>query len=219
MEINLSPLVRFFADQGVPLETILLLLMLPIIATFIAFLRQVVGIKAFGIYTPLIVTFSFLATNGVKYGIAIFLSVMVFGMLMRFALKPFRLLYLPRVAIMLTVVAIMILGILVLGGNIRRTGLAHVSIFPILIMITIVEKFIAVQIEKGDKTAIRLALETLIISILGYYLASWKVLLEIVASYPWIILLTIPINVLLGKWTGLRLTEYLRFKEVIKKMQ
>lgn len=219
MGIHLSPLINFFANQGVPLETILLLLMLPIIATFIAFLRQVVGIKAFGIYTPLIVTFSFLATNGVKYGIAIFLSVMVFGMLMRFALKPFRLLYLPRVAIMLTVVAIMILGILVLGGNIRRTGLAHVSIFPILIMITIVEKFVAVQIEKGDRTAIRLALETLIISILGYYLASWRVLLEFVASYPWAILLTIPINILLGKWTGLRLTEYLRFKDVIKKMQ
>jgi hypothetical protein len=219
MGIHLSPLISFFANQGVPLETILLLLMLPIIATFIAFLRQVVGIKAFGIYTPLIVTFSFLATNGVKYGIAIFLSVVIFGMLMRFALKPFRLLYLPRVAIMLTVVAILILGILVLGGNVRRTGLAHVSIFPILIMITIVEKFIAVQIEKGDKTAIRLALETLIISILGYYLASWKVLLEFVASYPWAILLTIPINVALGKWTGLRLTEYLRFRDVIKKMQ
>lgn len=218
MGIHLSPLLGFFAEQGVPLETILLLLMLPVIATFIAFLRQVVGIKAFGIYTPLIVTFSFLATNGVKYGIAIFLSVVIFGMLMRFALKPFRLLYLPRVAIMLTVVAIMILGILVLGGNIRRTGLAHVSIFPILIMITIVEKFIAVQIEKGDKTAIRLALETLIISILGYYLASWKVLLEFIASYPWAVLLTIPVNILLGKWTGLRLTEYFRFKDVIRKM-
>jgi hypothetical protein len=111
------------------------------------------------------------------------------------------------------------LGILVLGGNIRRTGLAHVSIFPILIMITIVEKFVAVQIEKGDKTAIRLALETLIISMLGYYLASWKVLLAFVAGYPWVILFTIPINIILGKWTGLRLTEYLRFREVIKKMQ
>ncbi|HRZ94944.1 MAG TPA: 7TM domain-containing protein [Candidatus Moranbacteria bacterium] len=218
MEIHLSPIVGFFAGQGVPLETILLLLMLPIIATFIAFLRQVVGIKAFGIYTPLIVTFSFLATNGVKYGATIFLSVVIIGMLMRFALKPFRLLYLPRVAIMLTVVTIVILGILVLGGNARRTGLAHVSIFPILIMITIVEKFVAVQIEKGDKMAIRLALETLVISILGYYLASSKILLEFIASYPWTILFTIPINILLGKWTGLRLTEYFRFKEVIKKM-
>lgn len=218
MELYLNPLIKFFVDQGVPLETIILLLMLPIIATLIAFFRQVIGIKAFGIYTPLIVTFSFLATNGVKYGIAVFLTVLIVGMLMRFALKPFRLLYLPRVAIMLTVVALFILGILVLGGNLKRTGLASVSIFPILIMITIVEKFIAVQIEKGDKMAIRLALETLIISLIGYYLAIWSPLLKFIAAYPWAVLLTIPINVLLGKWTGLRLSEYFRFKDVIKKM-
>jgi hypothetical protein len=154
----------------------------------------------------------------VKYGIAIFVSIILIGMLMRFALKPFRLLYLPRVAIMLIVVSIVILGVLTLGGNLRRTGLASVSIFPIVIMITMVEKFVTVQIEKGDKMAVILALETLAISIIGYYLVSWELLTHFITSYPWIILLTIPVNIALGKWTGLRLMEYLRFRDVIKKM-
>jgi hypothetical protein len=215
---NFSPIIIFFLNQGVPFETIILLLMLPIIATFIAFLRQVVGIKAFGIYTPLIITFAFLATNGLKYGIFIFLAVILSGMLMRFVLKPFRLLYLPRVAIMLSVVALVILGTLFLGGNMRRTGLASVSIFPILIMITLVEKFVAVQIEKGNKTAIILTLETLLISVAGFYLASWGELIRLLASYPWVVLLAFPINFFLGRWTGLRLSEYLRFKEVLKKL-
>ncbi|MFA6306174.1 MAG: 7TM domain-containing protein [Candidatus Gracilibacteria bacterium] len=218
MEISISPIINFFIQEGVPFETVILILMLPIIATFIAFLRQVVGVKAFGIYTPLIITFAFLATNGVKYGIAIFVAVIFIGMLMRFVLKPFRLLYLPRVAIMLTVVAILILAMLTLGGNLHRTGLASVSIFPILIMITIVEKFVAVQIEKGNKAALKLALETLLISILGYFIASSRTLVSFVAAYPWIILLTIPINILFGRWTGLRISEYMRFKEVIKKI-
>jgi hypothetical protein len=190
--------------------------MLPIIATFIAFLRQVVGIKAFGIYTPLIVTFAFLATNGIKYGVAIFITVILVGMLMRFVLKPFRLLYLPRVAIMLTVVAIFILGVLVFGGGLQRTGLAAVSIFPILIMITIVEKFVAVQIEKGDRVAIILALETLIISIVGFLICSSAPIIKFIVMYPWAVLFTIPINVILGKWTGLRISEYFRFKEIMK---
>jgi len=169
---NVSSIIQFFIQEGVPFETVILILMLPIIATFIAFLRQVVGIKAFGIYTPLIITFAFLATNGLKYGIAIFLAVILAGMIMRFVLRPFRLLYLPRVAIMLTVVALSILIMLTLGGNLKRTGLAAVSIFPILIMITLVEKFVAVQIEKGNKTAVILALETLLISILYRQLAE-----------------------------------------------
>jgi len=218
MEISISPIISFLIQEGLPFETIILILMLPIIATFIAFLRQVVGVKAFGIYTPLIVTFAFLATNGIKYGIVIFVAVIFVGMLMRFVLRPFRLLYLPRVAIMLTVVAVLILAMLAVGGNMRRTGLASVSIFPILIMITIVEKFVAVQIEKGNKAALRLALETLIISILGYFIASSQTLIRFIAAYPWAILFTIPLNVIFGRWTGLRISEYLRFKEVIKKI-
>lgn len=216
--LYISPIIKFFLDAGLPFDTVILILMLPIITTFIAFLRQVVGIKAFGIYTPLIVTFAFLATNGLKYGIAIFVAVILIGMIMRFILKPFRLLFLPRVAIMLTAVAIFILILLALGGDLKRTGLASVSIFPILIMITIVEKFITVQIEKGNKVAILLAVETLVISVIGYFVASSVTIIRFIALYPWVILFTIPINIILGKWTGLRLSEYLRFKEVIKNM-
>ena len=216
--IYISPVIHFFIRAGVPFDTVILLLMLPIIATMIAFLRQVIGVKAFGIYTPLIITFAFLATNGLKYGVAIFAAIILSGMLMRFVLKPFRLLYLPRVAIMLTVVAIFILGVLTLGGDFRRTGLAAVSIFPILIMITLVEKFVTVQIEKGDRMAILLAIETLVISIIGYFIAGSVTFVQFIALHPWVVLLTLPINILLGKWTGLRISEYFRFREVIKKM-
>jgi hypothetical protein len=215
---NISPLIKLFVNQGVPLETVVLILMFPIIATLIVFLRQVLGIKAFGIYTPLIITFAFLATHDLRYGIAIFISVILVGMLTRFLLRPLRLLYLPRVAIMLSVVAAAMLILLTFGGSLRRTGLAAVSIFPILIMITLVEKFVAIQIEKGDKTAIILAIETLLISIIGYFIASWHFLIQLLIYWPWVILFTLPINIILGKWTGLRISEYFRFKEIMKKM-
>ena len=46
---------------GVPDGTVVLMLMLPIVVTIIAFFRQVIGIKAFGIYTPALITFAFAA--------------------------------------------------------------------------------------------------------------------------------------------------------------
>jgi hypothetical protein len=216
---NVSPLINFFIEQGVPLETVVLLLMLPVVVTLIAFFRQIVGIKAFGIYTPAIVTFAFLAVPQLRYGVVVFVSVILVGMLMRFALKSFRILYLPRVAITLSVIAFAILFLLGLGGYFQRTGLASVTIFPILIMITIVEKFVVVQIEKGNKAAMILALETLVISLAGYYLASWPMLVRGIIAFPWLILITIPINIFLGKWDGLRLTEYVRFWEVLKNLK
>lgn len=212
------PIITFIISQGVPIQTIVLLLMLPIVATLVAFFRQVVGIKAFGIYTPSIVTFALLAfdPNGIKYGIAIFISIILVGMVSRYILKRFRLLYLPRVAITLSIVSLAILGILVAGGSFQRTGLASVSIFPLLIMITLAEKFVATQIEKGNKVAFLLAVETLIISIVGYLLISWDMLTTLLLSFPWIVLFTFVINFTLGKWTGLRITEYLRFRKILR---
>lgn len=214
---NTNAIITFFSAHNVPSEMVILILMLPIIATLITFFRQIIGIKAFGIYTPLIITFAFMAI-GIKYGIAIFLAVIFLGMLTRFILKPFRLLYLPRVAIMITIVALVILGILLLGGSFKKTSFSNASIFPILIIITLVEKFITVQIEKGNKVAIALAAETLVISIVGFFIISSSVLRTFLASYPWVVLFTLPINIILGKWTGLRLSEYIRFRHVIKRM-
>lgn len=216
---NVSPIINYFIGQGVPLDTVILLLMLPIIVTLIAFFRQVIGVKAFGIYTPAIVTFAFLAVPQLRYGVLIFSVVILAGMLLRFVLKGLRILYLPRVAITLSIISFSILLLLTIGGSMQRTGLAAVSIFPILIMITIVEKFVAAQIENGNRAALILAAETLIISLIGYYLASWPLLIKGVVAYPWMILITIPINIWLGKWDGLRLIEYFRFREVLKNLR
>ena len=217
--MSLHPLLSSFTAQGVPIDTVRYLLMFPIVVTMVAFFRQIVGIKAFGIYTPSIVTFAFLAFDpgGLKYGVAIFASIILIGMLSRLALRKLRILYLPRVAITLTIVAIAILLILAAGGSLHRTGLASVSIFPLIIMITLVEKFVATQIEKGDKTALVLAAETLFISLLGYFLARSQTLATLLLAFPWIVLLTLPINIFLGKWTGLRLSEYVRFSKVMRK--
>lgn len=215
------PFINFIVEQGVPLQTVALLLMLPIVVTMVAFFRQVVGIKAFGIYTPSIITFALLAfdPNGLKYGIAIFVSVIAVGTLSRLLMKKFRLLYLPRVAMTVSIVSLAILGILVIGGMTHRTGLAAVSIFPLLIMITLAEKFVATQIEKGSRVALILAVETLVISVAGYFLIGWNTLITLVLTYPWIILFTFVINFSLGKWTGLRITELLRFRKIIRHLQ
>lgn len=211
------PLIASLVGLGIPLSTVILLLMLPIIATVVAFFRQVIGIKAFGIYTPSIVTFAFLAfePKGWKYGTLIFISMILVGMLSRYTLRYLRILYLPRVAITLTLVSFAMLGVLAVGGYFQRTGLAAVDIFPLLIMITLVEKFVATQIEKGDKLAVFLAVETLFISLVGYFIARSFFLTTLLITSPWIVLLAIPVNIFLGKWAGLRLTEYVRFRNIL----
>lgn len=214
----MSQIINYLIQQGIPQETVVLILMLPIIATVIAFARQIIGWKAFGIYTPLISAFAFWAI-GLKYGLIIFVIVLMVGALVRFIIKYLNLLYLPRIAIVLTCVAMAILLLFLIVSALGRNGLLTASIFPILIIITLLEEFIGAQTKKGFRTAIILSLETLLLAIACYYLIIWPWLQNMLLKYPWIILLTIVFNILLGKWTGLRLSEYLRFRQVIKHVE
>lgn len=214
----MSEIIQFITSQGVDIETVYLILSLPYLATLIAIFRQVVGIKSFGIYTPLALAFAFWAT-GLKYGLAIFIIILTTGTMVRYFLKNFTLLYIPRMAIVITAISIATLAVLTVGGSMQKTELASTSILAILILITLIEKFISTQVEKGFRTAFLLSIETLIISTVCYYIVIWDKFRNLVLEHPEYILFLFIVNLLLGRWTGLRLSEYLRFKGVINNMK
>lgn len=209
----LSHFINSLINRGVSINTILLILMLPLVATVITFARQVVGIKAFGIYIPTILTLTF-AAIGIQAGFLIIILILTVGTLIRVALKRLRLLYLPRIALMITAVSISTLVLFYFSARMPNLSLISVSIFPILILIMLSEEFVKVQIEEGVKNALILTLETLILSIISFYIVNWNMMRNLLLSYPEIILITFIINLILGKWTGLRLWELYRFREV-----
>lgn len=215
----MSFITQYMINQGIPQETIILLLMLPIFATIIAFSRQIIGIKGFDIYTPLIIAFAFL-TIGLKYGLFLFVVILLIGTLTRILARRLRILYLPRMTIVLIGVTLVIMLLLLGGAYLEQKDLITASVLGILIMITLTEKFVAFQIKKGAKEAIVITLETLILSIICYGIGSWPWFQNLTLAYPaWIIIGAIFVNILLGKWTGLRLLEYSRFWEVIKNIE
>lgn len=210
----LSYVVNALVNAGVPPSSIILILMLPIVATLLAFSRQIIGVKAFGIFTPAAVTLSFLAL-GLKYGLLVFVVVLLAATASRFLLRRFRLLYLPRMAIVLTAVSLAVLALFGVGALFRQAGTLAFSIFPILLLASLAEQFVEAQIRLGFRTAVRLTAETLLLSIVCTLIAAWEPLRAFVVGFPEVILLTIPFNIILGRWTGLRLTEYVRFRRLL----
>jgi len=212
---SISYLVSFMIAQGIPSNTIMLLLMLPIIATIIVTLKQVVGITTFGVYTPSIITLSFLAL-GLKFGLLILFIIMLSGAGVRKFLDGFNLLYIPRIAIMLTISTLIILLTLALGTYLDIGSIATIAVFPMLIMTTMAEKFVSVLSGKGFYAAIRLMIEITLVSLIGYWVVEWNYLQNLILGHPEIILLLLIYNYILGRWTGLRLMEFVRFREVMK---
>ncbi|MDD3735370.1 MAG: 7TM domain-containing protein [Candidatus Pacebacteria bacterium] len=212
----MSTLISQLINFGVPVETLVLLLMVPITLTFIAFCRQVIGVRGFGIFPPLILTFAFVETK-LKYGIVIFFVTIITGTVVRFLLRKLRITYLPRMAIILTFVSLSVFLVFFVGSYFNIGGLRVISIFPILVMILLCERFISAQMERGPRMAIILTVETLILAIISYFIIEWSWLQNILLSWPILsFVFAIIINFALGRWTGLRFSEYFRFKELLR---
>lgn len=213
----LSLLVNYLLSHGVSGQAVILLLILPIIATIFAFLRQVIGISTFGLYTPSIVALSFLAL-GWKIGVLFLLFIVITGYMTRSFMKKWRLLYIPKVAIILTVVSFTLL-VLVAFGTWAGLSFSRDTVFILLILSALAENFLSVKTGEGWRAAILTISETVIGSIICVFIVQSQWLQSIILAYPELILSTILINVFLGKWTGLRLVEYFRFREVFKHLQ
>ena len=213
----LSSLVNYMLTHGVSSQTVILLLMLPIIATILAFLKQVIGVTTFGLYTPSIVALSFLAL-GWKLGLLFLLFILITGYLTRAFMRRWRLLHIPKVAIVLSVVSITLLLLLAIGA---RSGivLSGDTIFVLLIMSTLSENFLSVKTEEGLRSAVLGIGETILAALLCVFIVRWPPLQSLILAYPELIVLTFPFNALLGRWTGLRLVEYFRFQEVFRHLQ
>ncbi len=214
---NINSILSYASNfLHIELGTIVLLLSLPIIMTIASFSRHILGIKTLGSYVPTIIIFSFL-TTGLLQGAYFFFIIIFVSIFTKILMNKFKLLFLPRITIVMTIVTIAVLLGLLIAGLLNIHSLINISLFPILMMIIAAEKFILVQIKEGTSRAFSVALETLILASLAYLALTSKIFIQFLVSYPYILLLLIPINFATGKFTGLRLSEYFRFKSLFKK--
>jgi hypothetical protein len=213
----LSSLVNAMLTRGVPSQTVILLLVLPVIAMILAFLKQVVGITTFGLYTPSIIALSFLAL-GWPIGVLFLLFILLTGYGTRAAMRRWRLLYIPKVAVIITVVSITLLILMGISAYLDVT-FSRETIFILLIMSTLAESFLNMKTEQGLTSAILGIGETVLAALICVFIVQWNVFQSLILAYPELILLTIIVDVILGRWSGLRLVEYFRFREVFKHMQ
>ena len=213
------PLLRAWASvvrAQVPLGALTLILILPIIATLVVVARVVVGLETFGLFGPVIVSLAFI-TTGLWWGTVIFIVIVGLGVALRAALQRLRLQAVARLAILIALVSAVMGGLTLMGATLGIGALLNVSIFPMVIMSNVIENFAASQVELGTGQAVRMTVTTLLLSITCYLVVERAGLQSLVLAFPEILVATVVIDVLLGKWRGLRLLEYLRFRAVARR--
>ncbi len=212
----LQYMMRLAVAHGLPANLIVLMILFPLIASIVAFSRHIIGLQGFGIYIPAVLAVAFLST-GIMMGILIFLAVIFSATITRRLVKFLRLPVLPRTAMLLLGVSILMLLLIMTAAIFDLSFILTVNIFPILIIILLTENFMSTQLFTSQKESLRITFETLFVALVCSLIVSSTGVQKFIILRPEITLLTIAIlNWLIGRYTGLRVFEYLRFKELFQ---
>ncbi len=208
--------IRYAVSQGVPANTIVLIMLFPLVATVVVFARHIIGLKSSGIFTPALLSVAFLAT-GLVTGIGLFAFILAVATMVRMLLKKIRFQYLPRMALFMLLVSLSIFSILLISPAIGNTSLITIGIFPLLILILLVEDFLDLQITRNLTQALIITGETLILAIACFYIMNLEILQKFVLVNPELFIVIVLGSILLiEQYSGLRLLEIWRFRKLLK---
>jgi hypothetical protein len=209
--------IRRAVSQGVSPNTIVLVLLFPLVASLIAGGRHLLGLTGFGIFVPAMLSVALVAT-GIRVGLVMFTVIWLVASLSRRITRKLKLQYMPRMALLMWFVSIGVLGVLLGAVSINLGELSAISIFPILILMLLVENFIEVQVGKSRREAFRVTIQTMIMAVGAALMMRLDLVQRWVLLNPEIFLILIAgFNIYIGKYVGLRALEYLKFKELAKK--
>ncbi len=190
-----------------------LLLLVPFGILVVVILRNFIGFSSFGTFAPVLIALAFRETELLK-GILLFILIVSLGLFFRFYLERLRLLLVPRLAAVVTIVVLLMTTISMISYQLGiETGLS-VSLFPMVIISMVIERMSVVWEERGAATSIREGLGSLFMAALAYLVISIDILAYWVSVFPEVNLVVLGIIIALGRYTGFRLTELVRFSSL-----
>lgn len=202
--------------SGVAEKTVVMLFLLPLVATLVSVLHYVIGLSGYGIFMPTMIGVTFLAT-GIFGGLLLFGVILLVSILGNLFLKKLRLHFWPSRAINLFLIGMAVFGLMTLTAKGEVINLGNISIFPVLFMILLAEEFVRTQLAKSRKEAVNLMVGTLVLAVFGALSMSWGWLQGVVLDYPEaVIVIVVVVNLIVGNYTGIRWTEIKRFRKAIR---
>jgi hypothetical protein len=208
--------IRQAIAKGLPANIIVLLILFPIITSIIAASRHIIGLQGFGIYIPAVLSVAFVST-GIITGVLVFAAVLAASLLLKNVFKRLRLQYLPRTALLLWGVSFAILGLLITTSIFGFNAFLTLNIFPLLIIMLLTENFMETQLNSSRQQTIQLTLETLLIAVLCSLMIGQESIQKAVLLRPELTFAIVAVfNLVIGKYSGLRLLEFVRFRSLME---
>ena len=180
-------------------------------ATAVAILRNLVGLKTYGTFVAVIVAVSLLLAGPVL-GFLIFAFMLLAVVLARGAISREGIQEAHRVAILVTIVALVAVGSTLAGAYLSAPGLAYAAVFPVLITAWFAERFVEDILRVGWAKSLRTLGLTTVAIVVAYVVMVQEPLVAFVARNPLSWTGLVLLNWLLGTRVKFRISERFRFR-------
>ncbi len=194
-------------------RTFRFLLLVPIGALMICLLRNLVGFPTFGIFMPVLMALAFRNT-GLLYGLGIFAGVVLIGYVVRQWINKLRLLLVPRLSVILTLVIIFFTIFALIGNRFGLKEFMAVGLLPFVILTMTIERFFVMIEEAGGLEGLQTAAGSAAVAAITYGIIQFEPLQLTFFVYPELLLAVAAFQVVIGRYTGYRLSEFIRFRKL-----
>lgn len=192
-----------------------LILLLPIGALITAVFRNIIGLRTFGTFTPSLIALSFVQADW-RTGVVVLSVVLCIGVLARLLLNKLKLLMVSRLSIILTLVVLCMIMAVSIMDYFRLTPSASAVLLPMVILTMMIERFNITCEEEGYLQALKILTGTLMVVICCFPILRVEEVSRLVLTFPEVHLFTAALLLLIGRYSGYRLSELWRFRDFAK---
>jgi hypothetical protein len=187
------------------------LLLLPLGAAVVVFMRIIIGFKTSGTFMPVLIALAFLQTSLVP-GLVSFILVVAMGLALRSYLSRLNLLLVARIATLIVLVIFIISALSVIGYQMGFSTGMTITFFPMIIIAWTIERMSILWEEEGAKEVLKQGGGSLLVAVLAYLLMQAQVIAHLSFNFPELNLVLLALILAMGQYTGYKLTELRRFR-------
>lgn len=190
------------------------IMLVPIGALIVVILRILVGLKTSGTFMPVLIAVAFVQTQLLP-GITGFLLIVGTGLIIRSYLSRLNLLLVARISAVIISVILIIAVFAILAFKLSITEGLSITFFPMIILSWTIERMSILWEEEGAKEVIVQGGGSLLTAILVYIAMTNSYVQHLTFNFIGIQLIILAMILLLGTYTGYRISELKRFKSMV----
>ena len=187
------------------------IVLIPLGAFVVVLMRNIIGIPTLGTFMPVLLALALLEITPVK-GIIMFSLLVAVGLWFRFLLSRMNLLVVPRVAACVVIVTLLMMLMGVISYQLGFSVGIKITLFPMIIIAWTLERMSLIWEEEGKRSAIIQVAGSIVVAVFAYHFMGVSQIQYWAFYFPEMLLILLAGILLIGRYTGYRISELIRFK-------